>query len=560
MADDNKIIFSMYRVGKTFPPHRQVLKDISLSFFLGAKIGIIGLNGSGKSTLLKIISGMEKEYQGEVTFLPGYSVGLLSQDPLLEENRSVREIVEEGVKETMEIIKEFEKINNSFGEPEVYENPDKMQQLMDRQAVLQEKIDYSDGWNIEHKLERAMDALRCPDGNAKVNILSGGERRRVALCRLLLQQPDILLLDEPTNHLDAESVQWLETTLKQYNGTVICVTHDRYFLDNVAGWILELDRGEGIPWKGNYSSWLEQKAKRLESEEKGNVKRRKILERELEWVRMSPKARHAKSKARLGAYENLLNQDVKQKEDKLEIFIPNGPRLGDKVIEAKSVTKSFDDKLLFEGLEFSLPPNGIVGVIGPNGAGKTTLFRMIMGQEKATNGTFKIGETVTLGYVDQAHSAIDPAKTVYEVISGGQNDVMVGTRLVNARAYVARFNFTGADQEKKCGVLSGGERNRLHLALTLKSGANVLLLDEPTNDIDVNTLRAIEEGLENFAGCAVIISHDRWFLDRITTHMLAFEGNSKVVWFEGNYSDYEENYKKRVADTTPARIKYKKLV
>jgi ATP-binding cassette ChvD family protein len=560
MADDNKIIFSMYRVGKSFPPHRQVLKDISLSFFLGAKIGIIGLNGSGKSTLLKIIAGMENEYQGEVTFLPGYSVGHLSQDPLLEENRSVREIVEEGVKETMEIIKEFEKINNSFGEPEVYENPDRMQQLMDRQSVLQEKIDYHDGWNIEHKLERAMDALRCPDANARVNVLSGGERRRVALCRLLLQQPDILLLDEPTNHLDAESVQWLETTLKQYNGTVICITHDRYFLDNVAGWILELDRGEGIPWKGNYSSWLEQKAKRLESEEKGNIKRRKILERELEWVRMSPKARHAKSKARLGAYENLLNQDVKQKEDKLEIFIPNGPRLGDKVIEASSVTKSFDDKLLFEDLEFSLPPNGIVGVIGPNGAGKTTLFRMIMGQEKATRGTFTIGNTVTLGYVDQAHADIDPAKTVYEVISGGQNEVMVGSRLVNARAYVARFNFTGADQEKKCGVLSGGERNRLHLALTLKSGANVLLLDEPTNDIDVNTLRALEEGLENFAGCAVIISHDRWFLDRITTHMLAFEGNSKVVWFEGNYSDYEENYKKRVADTTPARIKYKKLV
>jgi sulfate-transporting ATPase len=560
MADDNKIIFSMYRVGKTFPPHRQVLKDISLSFFLGAKIGIIGLNGSGKSTLLKIIAGMEKEYQGEVTFLPGYSVGHLSQDPLLDENRTVREIVEEGLKETMETIKEFEKINNSFGEPEVYENPDKMQQLMDRQAVLQEKIDYSDGWNIEHKLERAMDALRCPDGTARVNVLSGGERRRVALCRLLLQQPDILLLDEPTNHLDAESVQWLETTLKQYKGTVICITHDRYFLDNVAGWILELDRGEGIPWKGNYSSWLEQKTKRLESEEKGNVKRRKILERELEWVRMSPKARHAKSKARLGAYENLLNQDIKQKEDKLEIFIPNGPRLGDKVIEATSVSKSFDDKLLFEDLEFSLPPNGIVGVIGPNGAGKTTLFRMIMGQEKATKGTFKIGETVTLGYVDQAHAEIDPAKTVYEVISGGQNDVMVGSRLVNARAYVARFNFTGADQEKKCGVLSGGERNRLHLALTLKSGANVLLLDEPTNDIDVNTLRALEEGLENFAGCAVIISHDRWFLDRVTTHMLAFEGNSKVVWFEGNYSDYEENYKKRVADTTPARIKYKKLV
>ena len=560
MAEDNKIIFSMFRVGKTFPPHRQVLKDISLSFFLGAKIGIIGLNGSGKSTLLKIIAGMDKEYQGEVTFLPGYTVGHLSQDPLLNENRSVREIVEEGLKDTMDLIKEYEKINVSFGEPEIYENPDKMEQLMNRQAILQEKIDYSDGWNIEHKLERAMDALRCPEGSAKVNVLSGGERRRVALCRLLLQQPNILLLDEPTNHLDAESVQWLETTLKQYNGTVICITHDRYFLDNVAGWILELDRGEGIPWKGNYSSWLEQKAKRLESEEKGNVKRRKILERELEWVRMSPKARHAKSKARLGAYENLLNQDVKQKEDKLEIFIPNGPRLGDKVIEARSVSKSFDDKLLFEDLEFSLPPNGIVGVIGPNGAGKTTLFRMIMGQEKATRGAFTTGNTVTLGYVDQAHSAIDPVKTVYEVISGGQNDVMVGNRLVNARAYVARFNFTGADQEKKCGVLSGGERNRLHLALTLKSGANVLLLDEPTNDIDVNTLRALEEGLENFAGCAVIISHDRWFLDRVTTHMLAFEGNSKVVWFEGNYSDYEENYKKRVADTTPVRIKYKKLV
>jgi len=560
MADDNKIIFSMYRVGKSFPPHRQVLKDISLSFFLGAKIGIIGLNGSGKSTLLKIIAGLEKEYQGEVTFLPGYSVGLLSQDPLLNETRTVREIVEEGVKDTMAIIKEYEQINNSFGEPAVYENPDKMQQLMDRQAVLQEKIDYSDGWNIEHKLERAMDALRCPESEARVNVLSGGERRRVALCRLLLQQPDVLLLDEPTNHLDAESVQWLETTLKQYHGTVICITHDRYFLDNVAGWILELDRGEGIPWKGNYSSWLEQKTKRFEVEEKGNVKRRKILERELEWVRMSPKARRAKSKARLGAYENLLNQDVKQKEEKLEIFIPNGPRLGDKVIEAKSVTKSFDDKLLFDDLEFSLPPNGIVGVIGPNGAGKTTLFRMIMGQEHATKGTFTIGDTVALGYVDQAHAAIDPAKSVYEVISQGQNDVMVGNRLVNARAYVARFNFTGADQEKKCGVLSGGERNRLHLALTLKSGANVLLLDEPTNDIDVNTLRALEEGLENFAGCAVIISHDRWFLDRVTTHMLAFEGNSKVVWFEGNYSDYEENLKKRVTDTTPARIKYKKLV
>ncbi len=560
MAEDNKIIFSMYRVGKTFPPHRQVLKDISLSFFLGAKIGIIGLNGSGKSTLLKIIAGIEKEYLGEVTFLPGYSVGHLPQDPLLDESRTVKEIVEEGVKEIIDIIREYEKINLSFSEPEVYENPEKMQQLMDRQVVLQEKIDYNDGWNIEHKLERAMDALRCPDSNAKVNILSGGERRRVALCRLLLQQPDVLLLDEPTNHLDAESVQWLETTLKQYNGTVICITHDRYFLDNVAGWILELDRGEGIPWKGNYSSWLEQKARRLEIEEKGNVRRKKVLDRELEWVRMSPKARHAKSKARLGAYENLLNQDVKQKEEKLEIFIPNGPRLGDKVIKASHVSKSFGDKILFEDLDFNLPRNGIVGVIGPNGAGKTTLFRMIMKQEEASSGSFEIGDTVTIGYVDQSHTAIDPSKTVYEVISGGQNDIMVGNRLVNARAYVARFNFTGADQEKKCGVLSGGERNRLHLALTLKSGANVLLLDEPTNDIDVNTLRALEEGLENFAGCAVIISHDRWFLDRVTTHILAFEGNSKVVWFEGNYSDYEENYRKRVADTTPVRIKYKKLV
>jgi len=560
MTDDNKIIFSMYRVGKTYPPHRQVLKDISLSFFLGAKIGIIGLNGSGKSTLLKIISGVEKEYQGEVTFLPGYSVGYLPQDPLLEDKRTVKEIVADGVSEVILLMKEFEKINNSFGDPQIFENPDKMQQLMDRQAELQEKIEYNDGWNIEHRIERAMDALRCPDSDSRLNILSGGERRRVALCRLLLSQPDILLLDEPTNHLDAESVQWLETTLKQYKGTVICITHDRYFLDNVAGWILELDRGEGIPWKGNYSSWLEQKAKRLEIEEKGNIRRRKILERELEWVRMSPKARHAKSKARLGAYENLLNQDVKQKEEKLEIFIPNGPRLGDKVIRASHGAKSFDDKLLFEDLDFNLPPNGIVGVIGPNGAGKTTLFRMIMGQENATKGSFEVGPTVSLGYVDQSHSVIDPAKTVYEVISGGQPEVLVGNRMINARAYVARFNFTGADQEKKCEVLSGGERNRLHLALTLKSGANVLLLDEPTNDIDVNTLRALEEGLENFAGCAVIISHDRWFLDRVATHMLAFEGNSKVVWFEGTYSEYEENYKKRVADTTPVRIKYKKLV
>lgn len=559
MADDKKIIFSMYRVGKTYPPHRQVLRDISLSFFLGAKIGIIGLNGSGKSTLLKIIAGIDKEYQGEITFLPGYTVGHLPQDPLLDETRTVREAVEEGVKEITDFINEYEKINESFGDPAVYEDAVRMEQLMDRQAVLQEKIDYLDGWNINHRLERAMDALRCPGYDTPVSILSGGERRRVALCSLLLSQPDILLLDEPTNHLDAESVQWLETTLQQYNGTVICITHDRYFLDNVAGWILELDRGEGIPWKGNYSSWLEQKTKRLEIEDKGNIRRRKMLERELEWVRMSPKARHAKSKARLGAYENLLNQDVKAKEARLEIFIPNGPRLGDKVIRSSGVSKAFDGKLLFEDLEFDLPPNGIVGVIGPNGAGKTTLFRMIMGYEKPTSGDFEIGETVVLGYVDQAHSEIDPSKTVYEVISGGQNDIMVGNRLVNARAYVSRFNFTGADQEKKCGVLSGGERNRLHLALTLKSGANVLLLDEPTNDIDVNTLRALEEGLENYAGCAVIISHDRWFLDRVATHMLAFEGDSKVVWFEGSYSEYEENLKSRVGATTPVRIKYKKI-
>ncbi|HRT47207.1 MAG TPA: energy-dependent translational throttle protein EttA, partial [Bacteroidales bacterium] len=521
MSEENKIIFSMYRVSKIYPPHRQVLKDISLSFFLGAKIGIIGLNGSGKSTLLRIIAGEEKDYQGEVVFSPGYTVGFLPQEPLMDETRTVREIVEEGVKETMDILKEYEQITNSFSDPEVYENPDRMQHLMDRQAELQEKIDYYDAWNIEHRLEMAMDALRCPEGDTPVNILSGGERRRVALCRLLLKQPDVLLLDEPTNHLDTESVQWLEMHLKQYKGTVICVTHDRYFLDNVAGWILELDRGEGIPWKGNYSSWLEQKSKRLEIEEKGNIRRRKILERELEWVRMAPKARHAKSKARLNAYENLLNQDVKQKEERLEIYIPNGPRLGNKVIKAINVAKSFGDKLLFEDLNFDLPPNGIVGVIGPNGAGKTTLFRMIMGLEKPTNGTFEIGETVVLGYVDQTHSAIDPDKTVYEVISGGYDEVMLGNRPVNARAYAARFNFTGADQEKKCGVLSGGERNRLHLALTIKSGANVLLLDEPTNDIDVNTLRALEEGLENFAGCAVIITHDRWFLDRVATHILA---------------------------------------
>jgi len=559
MADDKKIIFSMFRVSKSYPPHRQVIKDISLSFFLGAKIGIIGLNGSGKSTLLKIIAGIEKEYQGEVVFSPGYTVGHLPQDPLMDEKRTVREIVEEGAASVVAVLKEYEEINLRFGEPEVYENPDAMEKLMNRQAELQEKIEALDGWNLEHRLERAMDALQCPDPSTPVNILSGGERRRVALCRLLLLEPDVLLLDEPTNHLDAESVQWLETHLKQYKGTVICITHDRYFLDNVAGWILELDRGEGIPWKGNYTSWLEQKTKRLELEEKGNVKRRKTLEHELEWVRMSPKARRAKSKARLSAYESLLNQDVKQKEDKLEIFIPNGPRLGDKVIKAKGVSKGFGEKILFEDLEFNLPPNGIVGVIGPNGAGKTTLFRMIMGQEKVDKGTFEVGGTVTLGYVDQAHADIDPKKSVYEVISGGVDEVMVGNRPVNARAYAARFNFTGADQEKKCGVLSGGERNRLHLALTLKSGANVLLLDEPTNDIDVNTLRALEEGLDNFAGCAVIISHDRWFLDRVATHILAFEGDSKVVWFEGDFSEYDENYRKRTADAGPVRIKYKKL-
>ena len=559
MADDKKIIFSMYRVSKSYPPHKQVLKDISLSFFLGAKIGIIGLNGSGKSTLLKIIAGIEKEYQGEVVFSPGYSVGHLSQDPLMDESRTVREIVEEGAAGTVAVLKEYEEINSRFEDPKVYENPAAMDKLIARQAELQEQIEALDGWNLEHRLERAMDALNCPDPATPVNILSGGERRRVALCRLLLLEPDVLLLDEPTNHLDAESVQWLETHLKQYAGTVICITHDRYFLDNVAGWILELDRGEGIPWRGNYSSWLEQKAGRLELEEKGNVKRRKTLERELEWVRMSPKARRAKSKARLSAYENLLNQDVKQKEEKLEIFIPNGPRLGDKVIRAMGVSKAFGDKVLFEDLEFNLPPNGIVGVIGPNGAGKTTLFRMIMKQEKVDSGTFEVGETVALGYVDQSHADIDPAKSVYAVISGGVDEVIVGNRPVNARAYAARFNFTGADQEKKCGVLSGGERNRLHLALTLKSGANVLLLDEPTNDIDVNTLRALEEGLENFAGCAVIISHDRWFLDRVATHILAFEGDSRVVWFEGSFSEYDENYRKRTAGTGPVRFRYKRL-
>jgi len=560
MSDDKQIIFSMYRVNKTYPPQKQVIKDISLSFFLGAKIGIIGLNGSGKSTLMKIIAGVEKSYQGEVVFSPGYTIGYLEQDPKLDPSKTVKEIVQEGVQEIVDILKEYDEINKSYELPEVYEDADRMDKLMNRQAVLQEKIDQTDAWNIDNKLERAMDALRCPDGDEMVTHLSGGEQRRVSLCRLLLKEPDILLLDEPTNHLDAESVQWLEMHLQQYKGTVICITHDRYFLDNVAGWILELDRGEGIPWKGNYSSWLDQKSKRLAMEEKGISKRRKTLEHELEWVRMSPKARQAKSKARLSAYESLMNEDVKEREQKLEIFIPNGPRLGNNVIEAHSVAKAYGDKLLFEDLEFTLPPNGIVGVIGPNGAGKTTLFRMIMGIEKADKGTFSVGETVTLGYADQAHTEIDPEKTVYQVLSGGMDEVMVGGRLINARAYVSKFNFGGSDQEKKCGILSGGERNRLHLALTLKSGANVLLLDEPTNDIDINTLRALEEGLDNFAGCAVVISHDRWFLDRVATHILSFEGDSQVRFFEGSFSEYEENKKKRLGDLTPHRIKYRKLV
>jgi len=560
MSDEKQIIFSMYRVNKTYPPQKQVIKDISLSFFLGAKIGIIGLNGSGKSTLLKIIAGVEKSYQGEVVFSPGYTIGYLEQDPKLDPSKTVKEIVQEGVQEVIDVLREYDEINKSYELPEVYEDPDKMEKLMNRQAELQEKIDQTDAWNIDNKLERAMDALRCPDGDENVAHLSGGEQRRVALCRLLLKEPDILLLDEPTNHLDAESVQWLEMHLQQYKGTVICITHDRYFLDNVAGWILELDRGEGIPWKGNYSSWLDQKSKRLAMEEKGISKRRKTLERELEWVRMSPKARQAKSKARLNAYESLMNEDMKEREQKLEIFIPNGPRLGNNVIEAHRVAKAYSEKLLFEELEFTLPPNGIVGVIGPNGAGKTTLFRMIMGIEKADKGTFSVGETVQLGYADQAHTDIDPEKTVYQVLSGGLEEIMVGGRMINARAYVSKFNFGGSDQEKKCGILSGGERNRLHLALTLKSGANVLLLDEPTNDIDVNTLRALEEGLENFAGCAVVISHDRWFLDRVATHILAFEGDSQVKFFEGSFSEYEENKKKRLGDLTPHRIKYRKLI
>lgn len=559
MSDDKKIIFSMVGVNKTFPPHKQVLKNIYLSFFYGAKIGIIGLNGSGKSTLLNIIAGEEKAFQGEVVFSPGYSVGILEQEPKLDNSKTVIEIVEEGLKETVDALNAYEEVNLAFADPDVLENPDKMEALMKKQEELQEVIDRLDAWNLDNKIERAMDALGCPDKNVPIKNLSGGEARRVALCRLLLQEPDVLLLDEPTNHLDAESVQWLEMHLQQYKGTVIAITHDRYFLDNVAGWILELDRGEGIPWKGNYSSWLEQKTERLAKEEKTESKRRKTLERELEWVRMAPKARRAKSKARLTSYDKLLNEDIKQKEDRLEIFIPNGPRLGNLVIESHDVSKAFENKLLFENLNFMLPPNGIVGIIGPNGAGKTTLFRMIMEKEKSNSGKFKIGETVKIGYVDQAHAAIDPEKTVFQVISDGLENIMVGGRTINARSYVARFNFSGADQEKKCGVLSGGERNRLHLALTLKEEANVLLLDEPTNDIDVNTLRALEEGLNDFAGCAVVISHDRWFLDRVATHILAFEGNSQVYYFEGSYSEYEINKKKRLGDTSSGRIRYKKL-
>ncbi len=556
MSDDKKIIFSMVGVSKTFPPHKKVLNNIYLSFFYGAKIGVIGLNGSGKSTLMKIIAGIEKSYLGEVAFSEGYSVGMLEQEPKLNDQKTVREIVEEGVAEVVSVLKEYEEVNAKFAEPMT---DDEMNKLIERQGELSDLIEHHNGWELDNKLERAMDALRCPPGDWKIENLSGGERRRVALCRLLLNEPDILLLDEPTNHLDAESVDWLEQHLSQYKGTIIAVTHDRYFLDNVAGWILELDRGEGIPWKGNYSSWLDQKSKRLAQEEKTESKRRKTLERELEWVRMSPKARQAKSKARLGAYDKLLSQDVKEKENRLEIFIPNGPRLGDVVIDAQAVSKAFGEKLLFDNLEFKLPPAGIVGVIGPNGAGKTTLFRMVMGAETADSGTFKVGETVKIAYVDQQHVDIDPEKTVYQVISSGGEEIKLGNRMINSRAYVGRFNFTGADQEKKCGVLSGGERNRLHLALTLKEEANVLLLDEPSNDIDVNTLRALEEGLESFAGCAVVISHDRWFLDRIATHILAFEGDSQVYYFEGGYSDYEENRKKRLGDTGPKRIKYRKL-
>ena len=557
MADE-KIIFSMNGVSKILPHNNKViLKDIYLSFFYGAKIGIIGLNGSGKSTVLKIIAGVEIPTQGEVVFAPGYSVGYLEQEPQLDDSKTVIEVVREGVQEVMDLLSEYEEVNLKFMEPM---DDDEMNALIERQGELTDRIEQVSGWDIDSRLERAMDALQCPDPDAYISTLSGGERRRVALCRLLLKEPDVLLLDEPTNHLDTESIQWLEAHLKQYKGTVIAVTHDRYFLDNVAGWILELDRGEGIPWKGNYSSWLEQKSIRLAMEEKQESKRRKTLERELEWVRMAPKARHAKSKARLGAYEKLLSEDGRQKDERLEIFIPNGPRLGDKVIDCQGVSKAYGDKILFEDLTFKLPPAGIVGVIGPNGSGKTTLFRLIMGYEKPDSGTFEIGESVKIAYVDQQHKQIDPDLTVYETIAQNSEYVKLGNREVNARAYVSRFNFGGADQEKLCGVLSGGERNRLHLALTLKENANVLLLDEPTNDVDVNTIRALEEGLENFAGCAVVISHDRWFLDRIATHILAFEGDSKVYFFEGTYSEYEENKKRRLGNAEPKRFKYKKLM
>ena len=557
MADE-KIIFSMNRVGKILPSsNRVILKDICLSFFYGAKIGIIGLNGSGKSTLMKIIAGIEQSYQGEVVWAPGYSVGYLEQEPQMDPEKTVLEVVQEGVQEIMDVLKEYETVNLKFCEPM---SDDEMNKLIERQGELTEKIEHCGGWEIDSKLERAMDALQCPPSDAKIATLSGGERRRVALCRLLLQQPDVLLLDEPTNHLDTESIQWLEAHLQQYKGTVIAVTHDRYFLDDVAGWILELDRGEGIPWKGNYSSWLEQKTKRLEMEEKQESKRKKTLERELEWVRMAPKARHAKSKARLGAYEKLASQDGREKEANLEIYIPDGPKLGNKVIQFNDVSKAYGDKLLFEHLSFVLPPAGIVGVIGPNGAGKTTLFRLIMGLEQPDSGDITIGETVKLAYVDQQHKSIDPEKTVFQTIADGSDWIRLGKKDVNARAYVSRFNFTGSDQEKLCGILSGGERNRLHLALTLKDEGNVLLLDEPTNDVDVNTIRALEEGLENFAGCAVVISHDRWFLDRIATHILAFEGDSQVYFFEGTYSEYEENKKRRLGDEEPKRFKYKKLM
>ena len=560
MADDKKIIFSMVGVSKVIPPQRQILKNIYLSFFYGAKIGIIGLNGSGKSTLMKIIAGLDKSYQGEVVFSPGYSVGYLEQDPKLDPEKTVKEVVQEGMKPILDLLAEFDQVNEAFADPDVLEDPDKMDKLIARQAELQDKLDACDAWNLDNKLERAMDALRCPPEDQKVAVLSGGERRRVALCRLLLQQPDILLLDEPTNHLDAESIDWLEQHLQQYQGTVIAVTHDRYFLDHVAGWILELDRGEGIPWKGNYSSWLDQKTKRMAQEEKQASKRRKTLERELEWARMAPKARQAKGKARLASYDRLLNEDQKEREEKLEIYIPNGPRLGNKVIEAQGVGKAYGEKVLFNDLNFMLPPNGIVGVIGPNGAGKTTLFRLIMGQETQDKGHFEVGETVKIAYVDQTHKDLGPEKTVYEVISQGVESFRMGGRDMNARAYLSKFNFTGADQEKKIGVLSGGERNRLHLAMALKEEGNVLLLDEPTNDIDVNTLRALEEGLENFAGCAVVVSHDRWFLDRIATHILAFEGDSKVTFYEGSYSEYEEFKRNRDGYTEPQRIRYRKLM